>query len=296
MLSRNGRPELFPYKRLYVQASNPPLPLEQAPPAHRANKFTTLATRIRFDDDELANKVIVEDRPADGSHPLMPKIPFSWLILGRSGAGKTTMLLNALRSAYLGKFHETYLFHPMHGVDATYRKGIEIPEDHVYEDWGPQDIENIIERKKEETRQLMGKYDDDMDKVRKHQKQTLIIIDDAFGRAEGDPHKKSAITSLINFNRKIGISVVMLAHGFRRQVNNHWRSNATDVSVYELPNAIDYEAFRDEMRAPGVSVRTFDQLFHLATRDKHSFLYVDLRAPPQTRYSRNFNERFVLSI
>jgi hypothetical protein len=82
---------------------------------------------------------------------VLPKFPSSVLFCGRSGSGKTNLLLNILtRKKLLGNYYHTIIvFSPTAGkYDDTY-KALNIPEENFVEDFSPQSFENLIQVRKD---------------------------------------------------------------------------------------------------------------------------------------------------
>ena len=76
---------------------------------------------------------------------IMPKFPFSCVISGRSGSGKTQLLLNMLtRDDLLGNyFHKILIFSPTAGeLDDTYNS-LKIPKENFIKKFDSSILENI---------------------------------------------------------------------------------------------------------------------------------------------------------
>ena len=81
---------------------------------------------------------------------IMPKFPFSMMISGRSGSGKTNAMLNILtrRELYGNYFHTILIFSPTAGsYDDTY-KALKIPEENFIREFTGDLLEDIISARK----------------------------------------------------------------------------------------------------------------------------------------------------
>lgn len=249
---------------------------------------------VVFDDREFVNTPIVpKSALADKVNPLYPPVPFFMLALGRSGKGKTNVLMNLLRGPYLGKFRYIYLFNPNYYVDQTYRKAIKFSDKRVFTELDEDKMREIVERKKAEVTRMYEK-DPELDPATIPQ--DLLIVDDAYGSVFGKSRNNGVLSEVINDNRKYGISVDYMAHGWSDQVPRHIRANATHVICFGLHNEKEYQLFKEEMQAPNMSSAAFDQIFRMATSKPHSFLLVDNIAPLSERYSEGFHRKFILPI
>ena len=81
---------------------------------------------------------------------LVPRFPFSMLLNGRSGSGKTNLLLNLLtrKEFYKAYFHYTVVFSPTAGNSDDLYDILKLPKENFKADFTEDDLEQIIESRK----------------------------------------------------------------------------------------------------------------------------------------------------
>lgn len=272
-------------------SSSTALKQHQQPPTNKPEQYS--AKRLRFDGVFLNRPFAKPDKhERDLQHPLFPAIPFTTIVLGPPGSGKSNLLMNLLRHPYFGMFDHIYIFHPNFYIDETYHKGLDTTGVKVFDDpktWG-KELESIIEKKDKIVSDALqnGK--------RKKIKNDLIVFDDAIKTIVGSSTNASPlIPQLSTFNRKLNLSIYYMAHRWNSQLDRALRTNATDIIVLPFRSHREYKDFKDEMRAPNVPSKLFDKLYATATSEPHSFFYVNLRARDEhSRYSHGFDKPFFI--
>ncbi len=81
---------------------------------------------------------------------IMPKFPFSMMITGSSGSGKTNLMINIMTkpSLYGKYFHRIAIFSPTAGsADDMYKKLGKIPKENFISTMTPAHIESVIEHR-----------------------------------------------------------------------------------------------------------------------------------------------------
>lgn len=237
---------------------------------------------------ELDDKYGGEVEHMQAPHPAVPKVPFTWNVLGPSGQGKTTMVVRLLTTELRGVFDHVFFFVPSFYQDDQWRH-IKHDPARVFTRWAPEDFQVIHTHQ----RFLCTKERESKGKLRAPQ--VLIVIDDSMGYQHSGP-KLNALDELYSYGRKSKVSIMNLAQRFKGQLSATIRRNATASSIFDLFNHGEYEAVREEMRRPGVSKKQFDAMYKAAvtSRDKGGFLHIDRMPAAGAPYSSNMVEPYPL--
>ena len=97
--------------------------------------------------DTEKSKIPLKKCMKDG---VIAKFPSSTVFSGRSGSGKSCLLMNMLTNKNLLKnyFHYTIVFSPTAGkYDDTY-KALNLPEENFIENFGKEELESLIDQRK----------------------------------------------------------------------------------------------------------------------------------------------------
>lgn len=210
---------------------------------------------------------------------LLP-FPFSLIISGRSGSGKTNLLMNLLtrKNMYGGYFQYILVFSPTSPFDDLY-KNLKIPKDNLKPKFSSEDLEKILEARQKQIKKHGIK------KVAEESR-LLIIFDDTI--ADQDFLRSREALQLFTLLRHYLISVILLTQTYNK-VPKPLRNNANGVMIFPS-NRSEIEILKDELCPPALLKKEFEKLIEYATSDKHSFLYINNKADLQHRYKKNLDE------
>jgi hypothetical protein len=127
----------------------------------------------------------------------------------------------------------------------------------------------------------------DIDKLNKKD-QTLIVFDDLVLEKNQRPIEELFIRA-----RKQNCSVLYISQSYFR-VPTIIRQNLKYLFIKKLQNLGDLFRIMREYSA-GIDKIELKKIYEHATEDKQNFLLVDLDAPPQDRFRKNFNEIYDIS-
>lgn len=218
----------------------------------------------------------------------LPHVPFRGLLIGRSGSGKSSMLLNLIANEdfYDKDFpdgEDIYIFTGSRG-DVKMNNLIkfkEIPESNVFEGFSNHIVEELYEK-------MVDEFNEAIDEGRKpHQK--LFILDDVFfsNQFRSEAQKDSMLLKLFQNGRKYLASVLCLAQK-ASSIATPIRENSSFVITFPASNKQIELLESDYNYLP--TKQDFYRVFKEATPDKHDFLFINMDAPPEKRYmDKNFN-------
>lgn len=238
-------------------------------------------------------KKLVETAKRDRKmfHPLIPEPWFFVICVGPSECGKTTVLLNLLKSkdGYRGKFDRVFMFNPYAKHDKIY-KDLKLEPERVFTKWTEDDLRKLLTEKNE---WVEAWKDGDADIP---PPTDLWIIDDSFGTDISSSFKQSVLDEVITVGRKCHINVWFISHRWKRQMSKMMRNQMTHGIFFEMPNRQEYEDLRDEICPVWLKHKQFDRMYAECTLKPKDFLFVNLKVDKHMRFSHNFDTLYVTSL
>jgi hypothetical protein len=211
-------------------------------------------------------------------HGTVPNLPLRGVILAPSGSGKTVLLANLILKVYRRCFERIYVFSPNVNVDQTweavktYQEDVMEPRESdkeklYYDHYNTEDIENIIGTQSKVILHM---------KKQKHSHlfSVLVIVDDFADDPSFSRHSK-ILHSLFTRGRHNSISTTVSTQKFTA-VAPIIRVSATFLCVCRLRNTKNLETFLEELSAL-IPRKELIEIYHLATREPYSFLYIPRR-------------------
>jgi len=196
------------------------------------------------------------------------KIPFRMLIVGNSGAGKTQTLLNIMHNMN-GTFNNIFII--TKNKDEPLYNFIE----NKLGDKGLKIVEGI---------EKAPDLDKDIDK----EDQTLIVMDDLVLEKN-----QSALEEYFIRARKLNCCLIYIAQSYYR-VPIIIRQNLNYLVIKQLSGLKDLYGIMREYTL-GIDKSVLKKIYEETTQNKQDFLLVDLDAPPQDRFRKNFNDIYSIA-
>ena len=222
----------------------------------------------------------------------------SGAFIGPSGVGKTTTAISMLMGPYKNCYSRVYVFSPScaEGVDASWdawrkhvRIHMKVPDEEktMWDRWEPDTLEKLIERHKRVNAHL---------KAKKHKKGyvVLVLIDDFADQGDKVMHSSTNIlTSLFVRGRHLGCACWLLTQKLR-VVSLICRTNFCWMLIWRLRNSKELITILEELDAL-VDRKLLNEMYRIATSDKHSFWYINLLNEQDQMFFKNFEHRFALN-
>ena len=229
-------------------------------------------------------------------YDVVGKLPIRSVILGPSGSGKTVLLQNMILDIYNGCFSRIYIFSPSIDVDQTWNPvkkyisehmKVDSSKDQIYFDhYDAEALQNIIETQYKITNYLKKQNATKLFQI-------LIIVDDFADDPSFSRHSK-ILHALYTRGRHNMISTITATQKFSA-IHPIIRVNATELYVYRLRNYRDLETFIEEVSAVA-DKKTLLDLYHIATDEPFSFLYVKLTSRDKNHmFYKNFDHRLIIN-
>ena len=212
---------------------------------------------------------------------VLPKFPFSMMISGRSGSGKTNLLMNLLsRKEFLkGYFHYIIVYSPTAGKYDDSYKILNLPDENFKNDFSSKDLEELIEARKA----LIDKKG--IEWVVKNSR-VLIILDDVI--ANRDFLNSPEALKMFALLRHYQVAVIVLMQSYNK-LPRALRINANAVAIFPSSQS-EIEVLLEEITPAGLKKREFEKVINHCTSGRYDFLYINSHADPGKRIRKNLDE------
>ena len=227
------------------------------------------------------------------NYEVAPRIPFSMVITGQSGSGKTMLLANLILDIYKGCFSRIFIWSSSIDLDPVWtpvKKYIEKdlnvnPEkEKVYFD-----TFNIDEMQK--VLDLQHKINQ-FQKKNEHPKlfSVLFLIDDFIDQASFAKHN-NLLNALYIKARHYGVNIISSSQKYNG-LSTTIRTNSRQMIFFKLRNYKEVESVLDELAGVLISKKAMSdmkslhqakqlllEIYNVATEEPFSFLFVNLMQP-----------------
>lgn len=235
---------------------------------------------IRVQKNKLTDKIKALDKQVNRTDEPLPKgsTGLIWIIAGRKGSGKSSLLLNSLKTSqkdggYKKFFDNIFMISPTGRADKKFSKLInELDDDGKYfEKLNDETIRKIIDRTKE-----YNEANEDNDP------RSLLILDDCMSDLPRST-EKGAFNDLIILARHYKLSVFILAQRYIA-LNRVCRANADLISFFRTDNKKELKTLTDDVNIDGDLLET---LYNFSTKDSpNDFLHMNLLSTPITFFKK----------
>ena len=224
------------------------------------------------------SKIPLKQCQKDG---VIPKAPFSLMISGRSGSGKTNVLINLLNNEHLLKnyFHYTVVFSPTAGKYDDSYKPLNLPSESFKTDFSADDLNTLIENRKS----LIDKKG--IEWTVKNSR-VLLIMDDVI--ANRDFLNSPEALKMFALLRHYQCSIIVLMQSYNK-LPRALRINANATIVFPSTQS-EVEVLLDEITPAGITKKEFSKVIEFATDGKHDFLYINRHAEKDQQIRKNLTE------
>ena len=212
---------------------------------------------------------------------ILPKFPSSVCLSGRSGSGKTNLLLNMLTRQDMLKdyYHYILVFSPTAGkYDDTYR-ALKIPEENFIEEFDSEVFERLIDSRKKLIEEKGIKW------VAKNSR-VCIILDDVI--ANRDFLQSSTALKLFSLLRHYLCSIYIMIQSYTK-LPRALRLNCNATYIFPASQS-EIEVLKDEVTPAGLTKKQFEKVIEHATKEPYNFLSINNHAKQGQRIRKNLNE------
>jgi hypothetical protein len=244
--------------------------------------FDLSIQKIETSKDEI-------EQPELAKHDKMfiPPLGSSVIISGKSGSGKSTLLANLITDGrFYGKsrekpngwFDKIFLFSPTANGDDI-QKSLGIPKKYVFTDLdeAPELLEVILDSQQQKVDSAEG-----ADKVAQY----CIIFDDVIGNKQFMNSRD--FTRCFYQVRHVNCTTFICTQHFHR-VPNICRLQANFVFFFQ-GSAYEVNTVVEDYSPPLYSKKVFEEIVNEATKEKHSFLTINMKVGWDLRLRRNLDQ------
>ena len=234
------------------------------------------------------NKTKIKQRKLMKDH-IIPKHASSVIFNGRSGSGKTNLLVNLMsRPEFYGPdkkgkpyFDLVFLFSPTASGGDDLVRYLNIDPNNIYTDFDQTALENLIAKQKQfiEKKGLMKSP------------KILIIFEDI--QSDQKFMRSKCFLKCFIMCRHLNISTFLLSQSFTK-TPRACRLQCNNVFFFQGSKS-EHELICEEYMAPGLTKKEMYDLVDYATTDDYSFLHINMRCPFKTRYRKNIDEILALN-
>lgn len=235
---------------------------------------------------KYAIKVMETDKskiPQRGSATLgiLPKFPFSMMISGSSGSGKTNLLMNIMtrEDLYGAFFHYIIVFSPTAGSTDDMYKAMKLPKENFIHEMKSEYITNLIARRKELIENKGIPW------VSKNARMCLILDDIIAERSFLESPDALKMFSML---RHYLCSIIVLVQSYNK-LPRALRLQSRAVMVFPAQQS-EIEVLIDEITPAGITKKAFEQVIYDATSERYQFLYINRDAKPGEQIRKNLDE------
>ena len=202
--------------------------------------------------------------------------PASIIFNGKSGSGKSNLLLNLLTRPqfYKDYFDLIFFFSPSSKCDDL-PKYLQLPDKRVFDKFDENSMIDIL------------KTQEDIIKEQSIEKspKILIILDDV--QSEQRFLRSQTISTLFIRNRHLNISTWLCGQSYTRTPRN-CRLQASGLFIFPGSQS-EMDLLIDEYCPPRCNKKKFEEMLKYATKDKYNFMFINNQADFENRYRKNMD-------
>lgn len=215
----------------------------------------------------------------------LPQPPFSLLLVGPKGSGKSNLILNLVykskpKKLYRHFFDKVYVFSPTWKLDPKMAK-TKVPDDQIFED--TDSYRQIIE-------EIIGIQSDKIEEEGKENTEhILMIFTDLAGQKNVFSQSKGIMNKLAFNLRHYKISLIIDTQSLR-QINQAFRNNLSGVILFSgISNRLEIQKIYDEYLGE-FNKKEQQQLIDYCFDKPFDFLYINYQKYKLDRFYHNFNK------
>jgi len=218
-------------------------------------------------------------QPAACQNGILPKCHCSYLVVGKSGSGKSNVVIHMLKSKALLAGAFNYTFYLTGSPDDSFTANIKIPKENIIR--GFDDLKFL--------RNLLAKQKALIDKVgiEKASKTNSVVL--MFDDILGFPKflKSDMLLKLVTECRHYLVTCIFNTQSYKK-IARSVRVNCRGIIFFPSSRG-EMEVFTEEQCLPNMTKKRFMHLLEHATDDEYQFAFIQGDAAPRSRLRKNFD-------
>ena len=213
-------------------------------------------------------KFNVDDTFGDHIKEPFPNKSFFWVVCGKAGSGKTSLVINSLRAkkenrVYRKVFDKIILVMPKNSRASLKDNPLDdLPSDQVFDSMGP-DVINKIEEIRED-------FDEqDKKKKKKRNRRQLLIMDDVTAYLKDNTQ---TLVELATNRRHLKLSIILMVQ-FLRSIPRPVRLQVTHLTFFKPANELETKTVYEEFI--NMDKDKFQEMTRFIFNEPHDFLMID---------------------
>lgn len=236
---------------------------------------------LTVEPSELSSKLKALDKQVHLTDEPLPKDNhFLWIVSGAKGTGKSSLVLNMLKSHLRKTFNNIYLISPTAKRDPKFSKLVEELDEQgkFYDSCNEKNLLEIVDK--------ISNYNS-----QKKSPKNLLIIDDCATELKSST-SKSTLNKIAITMRHLKTSMVFMTQKYNK-INPLIRTNADLLSIFRTQNKKELNTIIDDLP---VKPEEFQAVYEYATtpdeQNTNPFLHISL-FNARTRYFKNFDRIYI---
>jgi len=229
---------------------------------------------IKSDKQNIPQKIASKNK-------ILPNFPASIVISGRSGSGKTQLLLNILsRGDLWGNYYHTILiFSPTaNDLDDTY-KSLNLKKENFIKNFDPSILQTILNNRKE---QIIKQGIETVAKTDR----VILIFDDCIAEKKFLDSKENLM--MFTLLRHYLCSVCILSQSLKK-IPRSIRINSNFLCIFPSLES-EIMIMIEELCPSNINKKQFRQIINYCTKGRYDFMTINNHAEPDKRIRHNLYE------
>jgi len=204
-------------------------------------------------DDVIDSKLLKYPMPAD----LFSKTSFN-IILGKMGSGKTSLIVNYIKTIFRRAFEHIIVFMPSGSRRSIENDifGKQLPPDDLYDTLTEEGLDEVIDKLEESS---------------ENGENTLLIIDD-FQAALKDPDVQQRLQKIVTRMRHMRTTIFILQQNFQK-LPKFLRELVTNVITFNIGKSQLNKLFEETIQ---LDKEKYQKLIDLAFKEKNDYIIINV--------------------
>lgn len=209
---------------------------------------------------------------------VLPKLHCSYLNVGRSGSGKSNVMIHMIKSKALLHGVFNYIFYFVGSPDDSFTENIKIPKENVIKNFDEDKIHSILS-KNAALVDRMGYA------AAAKTNNTLMVFDDILSQPRF--LRSETILKLVTECRHHLVTCIFNTQSYTK-IPRAVRINCRGIIFFPSSQG-EMLKFAEEQCLPHMTKKRFLELINHCTAEQYQFAFLNMDAPPKERLRKNFD-------